>query len=147
MADPISAWSSTILRHRRTQTGFASSPDRKRPHSAELRVSHAGDSRAKPVRSMLPASATACLEVIDQPTAGRARWRVGAIYRAHRHQRLQVAWQFDSNSAEFPAGDVVFTHEAWHVSEAEAGTQKSVPRTHVGEPPGVLREHAVVLAL
>ena len=75
-------------------------------------------------RSILPACATASAEVIDQPAAGRTRWRVGAIYRAHRHQRLQVAWQFDSNGAEFAAGDVVFNHEAWHVSEAETGTQK-----------------------
>src|SRR6516225_3869886 len=98
------------------------------------------------VRSTLPASSTASGEVIDQPTTCGTWWRVGAVYRAHRHQRLQVVWQFDSNSAEFAAGDVFFNHKMRHVSEAEPGAQKSVPRTHVGEPPGVLREHAVVLA-
>jgi hypothetical protein len=68
-------------------------------------------------------------------------------HRTHRHQRLYVTGQLDSNNAEFPGGNVVFDHKARHIAEAEAGAQECVPGTHVSEPPRIFREYAEALAL
>jgi hypothetical protein len=114
--------------------------------SAEIPAKLVKHASGQPQVSILLARPIASLEVLNQPTARRP-WRgIVAISRTHRHQWLHIAWQLDSNNAQFFARDVVFNHESRHVAEAEAGAQKSVSRAHISEPPCVFREHAIALA-
>jgi hypothetical protein len=77
------------------------------------------------IRSPFLTCAAASIEVINEPTPGRTRWRVGAIHRAHCHHGPQVARHFDSDHAQFVSGDVVFDHKLRHVAKAKAGTQRA----------------------
>jgi hypothetical protein len=42
--------------------------------------------------------------MLNQPAPCRPGWRIVAVHRSHRHQRLQIAWHLDSNTRPRQSG-------------------------------------------
>ena len=86
------------------------------------------------------------LELRDEGSAGRPRWRV--LAKGHPHWKAHVARRtFDADLDQRTAVKVRLHHVQGHVSPSQAGLEKGVLGSEIRKAPGQRRQHAEISAL